>query len=146
MTDYSDFERRPWDRLLRTMDYVRLLVYGGDAAVAAGRRLRGLDKRFRGTRADGTHYSALEPCTYFRRTACTQLERTASLERVLSVIDHVSAPPAPISGLLWPLLRIPPGGQSGSAASGCSSRRSAGAWTSVGRRSMRFSTARSASP
>jgi len=25
--DFSDFERRPWDRLLHTLDYVSLLVY-----------------------------------------------------------------------------------------------------------------------
>jgi uncharacterized protein (DUF2236 family) len=165
VTDHSDFERRPWDRLLRTMDYVSLLVYGGRDAVAAGRRLRTLHKRFRGTRADGSRYSALEPeayawvhatlldtyvraharfgspmspdettrfydeyrglgrligvrerdlpptwpefCTYFRRTARTKLKRTASVERVLKVIDDVDAPPAPISGRLWPLIRMP---------------------------------------
>lgn len=163
--DYSDFERRPWDRLLRTTDYVSLLVYGGREAAAAGRRLRALHKRFRGTRADGTRYSALEPeayawvhatlldtyvrgharlgspmtvdetmrfydeyrglgrligvrerdlpptwpafCTYFRRTARTKLERTPSVERVLNLLEHASAPPTPISGRLWPLLRMP---------------------------------------
>jgi uncharacterized protein (DUF2236 family) len=163
--DYSDFERRPWDRLLRTVDYVSLLVYGGREAVAAGRRLRELHKRFRGIRPDGTSYSALEPdayawvhatlldtyvraharfgtpmtpeetrrfyaeyrglgrligvrerdlpptwpefCAYFRRTARTKLERTISVERVLNVLDHATAPPAPISGRLWPLLRMP---------------------------------------
>lgn len=62
--DYSDFERRPWDRLLRTLDYVNLLVYGGGEAVPAGRRLRELHKGFRGVRADGTRYSALEPRAY----------------------------------------------------------------------------------
>jgi uncharacterized protein (DUF2236 family) len=165
VTDYSDFERRPWDRLLRTVDYVSLLVYGGREAVAAGRRLRELHKRFRGIRPDGTSYSALEPdayawvhatlldtyvraharfgtpmtpeetrrfyaeyrglgrligvrerdlpptwpefCAYFRRTARTKLERTTSVERVLNVLDHATAPPAPISGRLWPLLRMP---------------------------------------
>src|SRR3989440_12913579 len=34
--DYSDFERRPWERLLRTIDYVSLLVYGRGGA-ARGR-------------------------------------------------------------------------------------------------------------
>src|SRR2546429_8366946 len=29
--DYSDFDRRPWNRLIRTIDYVTLLVYGGPA-------------------------------------------------------------------------------------------------------------------
>jgi uncharacterized protein (DUF2236 family) len=64
VAEFSDFEERPWDRLLRTVDYVSLLVYGGDDAVAAGRRLRELHKRFRGIRPDGTHYSALEPAAY----------------------------------------------------------------------------------
>ena len=165
VTDHSDFEHRPWDRLMRTMDYVSLLVYGGREAAAAGRRLRELHRRFRGTRADGTRYSALEPeayawvhatlldtyvrshahfgapmsndetarfyseyrglgrligvrerdlpdtwpqfCAYFRRTARTALTRTASLERVIETIDHVGAPPAPISGLLWPAIKLP---------------------------------------
>jgi uncharacterized protein (DUF2236 family) len=62
--DYSDFERRPWNRLLRTIDYVSLLVYGGPDAITAGRRLRELHKRFQGTRDDGKRYSALEPDAY----------------------------------------------------------------------------------
>jgi uncharacterized protein (DUF2236 family) len=62
--DYSDFERRPWHRLLRTIDYVTLLVYGGQQAPGAGRRLRDLHKRFRGTREDGLPYHALEPEAY----------------------------------------------------------------------------------
>jgi uncharacterized protein (DUF2236 family) len=62
--DYSDFERRPWHRLLRTVDYVTLLVYGGPQAVPAGRRLRELHKRFTGIREDGERYHALEPDAY----------------------------------------------------------------------------------
>lgn len=62
--DYSDFERRPWDRLLRTIDYLLVLQYGGVEAGPTGRRLRELHKRFRGTRPDGTRYSALEPGAY----------------------------------------------------------------------------------
>ncbi len=62
--DYSDFEQRPWDRLLRTIDYVSLLIYGGDQAIAAGRRLRALHKGFQGTREDGQRYYALEPRAY----------------------------------------------------------------------------------
>jgi uncharacterized protein (DUF2236 family) len=62
--DYSEFERRPWTRLMRTVDYVTLLVYGGEQAVGAGRRLRELHKRFKGVRADGERYSALEPTAY----------------------------------------------------------------------------------
>ncbi len=62
--DYSDFEQRPWDRLMRSLDWVTLLVYGGDDAVAAGRRLRVLHKSFRGEREDGRPYYALEPEAY----------------------------------------------------------------------------------
>jgi uncharacterized protein (DUF2236 family) len=62
--DYSDFEERQWDRLLRTLDYVCLLVYGGREAVPVGRRLRALHGRFRGVKPDGTPYHALEPDAY----------------------------------------------------------------------------------
>jgi uncharacterized protein (DUF2236 family) len=62
--DYSDFERRPWHRLLRTVDYVTLLVYGGEQAIASGRRLRALHRRFKGVREDGERYHALEPDAY----------------------------------------------------------------------------------
>ena len=62
--DFSDFQRRPWERLLRTVDYVSVLVYGGREAAAAGRRLRGLHRRFKGIREDGERYHALEPDAY----------------------------------------------------------------------------------
>jgi uncharacterized protein (DUF2236 family) len=62
--DFSDFDKRPWERLLRTLDYVSLLVYGGPEAIAAGRRLRALHKGFRGQRGDGQRYCALEPRAY----------------------------------------------------------------------------------
>jgi uncharacterized protein (DUF2236 family) len=62
--DYSDFDKRPWDRLLRTLDYVNLLVYGGQAAVLTGRRLRTLHKGFRGVSERGERYYALEPKAY----------------------------------------------------------------------------------
>jgi uncharacterized protein (DUF2236 family) len=62
--DFSDFETRPWDRLLRTLDYVSLLVYGGNDAIAVGRRLRAMHKGFQGVREDGARYYALEPEAY----------------------------------------------------------------------------------
>jgi len=62
--DFSDFEARPWNRLMRTIDYVNLLVYGGPEAIDVGRRLRAFHKGFRGTREDGRPYYALEPEAY----------------------------------------------------------------------------------
>jgi len=62
--DFSDFEERPWNRLLRTIDYVTVLVYGGPDAIAMGRRLRALHKGFQGVREDGQQYYALEPEAY----------------------------------------------------------------------------------
>src|ERR1700738_3799736 len=64
VSDYSDFERRPWDRLLRTIDYVSLLVYCGPDAAPAGRRRRDVHNGFKGTRPDGQRYYALEPKAY----------------------------------------------------------------------------------
>ena len=64
VSDFSDFERRPMERLLRTADYLNLLVYGGRDAVTAGRRLRAMHHAFRGVRKDGEPYSALEPRAY----------------------------------------------------------------------------------
>jgi uncharacterized protein (DUF2236 family) len=62
--DHSTFEQDPWGRLLRTTDYLFLLVYGGREAAAMGRRLRGLHKAIKGTNADGSAYHALEPEAY----------------------------------------------------------------------------------
>ena len=62
--DYSDFDRRPWERLMRTLDYLVLLQYGGAEAIVVGRRLRELHKRFRGVTSDGRPYCALEREAY----------------------------------------------------------------------------------
>ena len=48
--DYSDFDKRPWARLVSTLDYVTMLIYGGEDAIAMGRRLRALHKQFTGVR------------------------------------------------------------------------------------------------
>jgi uncharacterized protein (DUF2236 family) len=63
--EHSDFERDPWGRLLRTLDFVNLLIYGGpDAAARTGRAVREMHKRIKGTAPDGTRYHALEPEAY----------------------------------------------------------------------------------
>jgi uncharacterized protein (DUF2236 family) len=63
--EHSDFKSDPWGRLLRTLDYVNLLVYGGpDAAIQTGRRMRAMHQRIKGIAPDGTRYHALEPEAY----------------------------------------------------------------------------------
>ncbi len=62
--DFSDFERRPFNRLFGTLDYLLVLHYGGRDAAAMGRRLRALHKGFKGVKPDGQRYYALEPSAY----------------------------------------------------------------------------------
>jgi uncharacterized protein (DUF2236 family) len=62
--DYSDFERHPWDRFQRAVDYTTVLVYGDRQAIPAGRRLRELHQRFMGVREDGEQYHALDPAAF----------------------------------------------------------------------------------
>jgi uncharacterized protein (DUF2236 family) len=62
--DFSDFEKRPFNRLFRTIDYLLVLEYGGRDAAAMGRRLRELHKSFTGVKPDGEPYYALEPKAY----------------------------------------------------------------------------------
>ncbi len=63
--EHSNFENEPWERLLRTLDFVNLLVYGGaDRAIATGRGMRAIHKRIKGVKPDGTPYHSLEPEAY----------------------------------------------------------------------------------
>jgi uncharacterized protein (DUF2236 family) len=62
--DHSNFQSDPWGRLMRTTDYLFLLVYGGEAAGPMGRRLRDIHKSIKGQNADGSRYHALEPEAY----------------------------------------------------------------------------------
>jgi uncharacterized protein (DUF2236 family) len=63
--EHSDFERDPWGRLLRTLDYVNLLVFGGpEAAATTARAVREMHKKIRGVAPDGRRYHALEPEAY----------------------------------------------------------------------------------
>jgi uncharacterized protein (DUF2236 family) len=59
---HSNYATDPWGRLLRTLDYVYLMTYGGpQTASVTGRRLREMHKRIRGVAPDGSRYYALEP-------------------------------------------------------------------------------------
>jgi uncharacterized protein (DUF2236 family) len=60
--EHSNYAADPWGRLLRTLDYANLMVYGeAKAAATTGRRLREMHRRIGGTAPDGRSYSALEP-------------------------------------------------------------------------------------
>jgi uncharacterized protein (DUF2236 family) len=63
--DHSDFERDPWGRLWRTLDFVNLFIYGGpEAAARTGRRLREMHRSIKGVDPEGRRYHALEPEAY----------------------------------------------------------------------------------
>ncbi len=62
--DHSNFQADPWGRLMRTTDYLYLLVYGGRGRPPMGRRLRELHKSIKGVNPDGSRYHALEPEAY----------------------------------------------------------------------------------
>jgi uncharacterized protein (DUF2236 family) len=63
--DYSDFRSDPWGRLLRTLDFVTVMVFGGpEAAGEMGRRIRAYHRAIRGRLPDGRPYHALEPAAY----------------------------------------------------------------------------------
>ena len=63
--DHSNFAEDPWGRLLRTLDFVNLVIYGGpEAAARTGRRLREMHKHIKGVDPGGRRYHALEPEAY----------------------------------------------------------------------------------
>lgn len=65
VSEHSQFQRDPWGRLLRTLDYTCTIVYGGpQAAGEMGRRMRSFHTQIKGTRRDGQRYHALEPVPY----------------------------------------------------------------------------------
>jgi uncharacterized protein (DUF2236 family) len=60
-TAFADPERA-WGRFVRTIEYVRIRTYGSTAEVErAGRRVRRLHARLRGTQEDGTAFRLDEP-------------------------------------------------------------------------------------
>ena len=63
--DHSNFAEDPWGRLLRTLDFVNLVIYGGpEAAARTGRRLREMHRHIKGVDPEGRRYHALEPEAY----------------------------------------------------------------------------------
>jgi uncharacterized protein (DUF2236 family) len=63
--EHSNFRQDPWGRLLRTLDFTNVMVYGGpELAFEMGRRVRGMHKQIKGVDSAGRHYHALEPEAY----------------------------------------------------------------------------------
>ncbi len=62
--DHSNFQREPWARLFRTIDWVNLTIYAGQDAVEVSARLREMHKHIKGSNPDGSRYHALEPGAY----------------------------------------------------------------------------------
>jgi uncharacterized protein (DUF2236 family) len=63
--DHSVFRKDPWGRLQRTTEWGLRLLYGGpEDAIRAGRDLRAMHRRIRGTDAEGRRYDALDPEAY----------------------------------------------------------------------------------
>ncbi|MEU9719292.1 oxygenase MpaB family protein [Streptomyces sp. NPDC047976] len=61
---YSVFRTDPWGRGERSLRSVMLWVYGGEEAVAEGRRVRRLHKEIQGTDTRGRRYHSLDPACY----------------------------------------------------------------------------------
>lgn len=63
VSQFSDYESAPWERLTGTLDLYLRVIYGGrgESTVEAGERLREIHKRIKGVDADGNRYHALDP-------------------------------------------------------------------------------------
>jgi uncharacterized protein (DUF2236 family) len=60
--DHSDYASDPWGRLLRTVDHLYLMTFGGQAAAEqAASALRRGHRSIKGEHADGSSYNAFEP-------------------------------------------------------------------------------------
>lgn len=61
VADHSDYERRPWTRLIGTIDVMNKLAFGTPSGSAAqARRLRERHAEITGTQPDGAAYRALD--------------------------------------------------------------------------------------
>jgi uncharacterized protein (DUF2236 family) len=65
VADHSDFRRRPWQRLRRSVDSLMIQAYGGSRLDDEAKRLRNLHKHFTGVDSRGHRYSALDPDAYW---------------------------------------------------------------------------------
>jgi uncharacterized protein (DUF2236 family) len=62
VAEHSNFLEDPWGRLIRTLDYVNVTVFGGpQAAATMGRRTREMHKQIKGVLPNGAPYHSLDP-------------------------------------------------------------------------------------
>lgn len=62
VAEHSNFLQDPWGRLVRTLDYVNVTIFGGpEAAATMGRRTREMHQRIKGVLPTGEPYHSLEP-------------------------------------------------------------------------------------
>ncbi|MET7767851.1 alpha/beta fold hydrolase [Nocardia sp. NPDC005366] len=59
--EFSVFETDPYGRAERTLDMIMGVVYGREDSLATARRLRELHREIKGTKPDGSRWSALNP-------------------------------------------------------------------------------------
>ena len=65
VSEHSNFREDPWGRLVRTLDYTTVMVFGEpDEAVRMGRWVRDMHKRIKGVDRHGRRYHALDPEAY----------------------------------------------------------------------------------
>jgi uncharacterized protein (DUF2236 family) len=65
VAEHSNFRADPWSRLLRTLDFLTCMTYGGPRlAHETGRRVRDMHKLIKGELPNGERYHALEPEAY----------------------------------------------------------------------------------
>ena len=66
VSQHSDYEHAPWQRLVGTLDLYLRVVFGGpgESSEEAGARLREVHKRIKGVDAAGRRYHALDPAPF----------------------------------------------------------------------------------
>lgn len=63
--EHSNYLNEPFTRLLRTMDFVYVMTYGEPRdMILMGNSIKNIHKSIRGTKPNGSKYSALEPEAY----------------------------------------------------------------------------------
>jgi uncharacterized protein (DUF2236 family) len=82
VAEHSNFAADPWGRLLRTLDYTTVMVYGGPRlAPEMGRRIHEMHRHIKGVKQNGEPYFALEPEAFAWVHATLAMSIVAGSER-----------------------------------------------------------------